>query len=313
MIFQSSFKIPRNAASLRDKLWRAVSNPWWLGTYLLKKMSPLIKSDSLYTKWEFFLGIKRFPDLKNPRTYNEKLLWLKLNTHEERYTRMVDKAEAKEYAAEIIGHEHIIPTLGVWDSFDEIDFDSLPFQFVLKTTHDSGGVVICRDKSNFDLTAARRKLNKSLRHNFFLDHREYPYKNVKPRIIAEQYMEDEDGKGLKDYKFFCFNGEPRMMFIATNRPVDTRFDFFDMDFNHLPFAQGHPWADGPISKPVSFEQMRELAWKLAKGLQQVRVDFYDINGQIYFGELTFFHFSGNCPFQPVEWDERIGSWWTLEK
>ena len=226
---------------------------------------------------------------------------------------MVDKAEAKEYAAEIIGHEHIIPTLGVWDSFDEIDFDSLPFQFVLKTTHDSGGVVICRDKSNFDLTAARRKLNKSLRHNFFLDHREYPYKNVKPRIIAEQYMEDEDGKGLKDYKFFCFNGEPRMMFIATNRPVDTRFDFFDMDFNHLPFAQGHPWADGPISKPVSFEQMRELARKLAKGLQQVRVDFYDINGQIYFGELTFFHFSGNCPFQPVEWDERIGSWWTLEK
>ena len=159
---------------------------------------------------------------------------------------MVDKAEAKEYTAEIIGHEHIIPTLGVWDSFDEIDFDSLPFQFVLKTTHDSGGVVICRDKSNFDLTAARRKLNKSLRHNFFLDHREYPYKNVKPRIIAEQYMEDEDGKGLKDYKFFCFNGEPRMMFIATNRPVDTRFDFFDMDFNHLPFAQGHPWADGPL-------------------------------------------------------------------
>lgn len=110
---------------------------------------------------------------------------------------------------------------------------------------------------------------------------------MKPRIIAEQYMEDEDGKGLKDYKFFCFNGEPRMMFIATNRPVDTRFDFFDMDFNHLPFAQGHPWADGPLSKPVNFEQMRELARKLAKGLQQVRVDFYDINGQIYFGELTF--------------------------
>lgn len=147
MTSQSKFKMPRNAVSLRDKLWRTVSNPWWLGTYLLKKISPLIKSDSLYTKWEFFLGIKRFPDLKNPKTYNEKLLWLKLNTHEENYTRMVDKGEAKEYVAGIIGREHIIPTLGIWDSFGKIDFDGLPCRFVLKTTHDSGGVVICRDKS----------------------------------------------------------------------------------------------------------------------------------------------------------------------
>ena len=213
----------------------------------------------------------------------------------------------------IVSGGDVIPTLGVWEHFDEIDFDSLPFQFVLKTTHDSGGVVICRDKSNFDLTAARRKLNKSLRHNFFLDHREYPYKNVKPRIIAEQYMEDEDGKGLKDYKFFCFNGEPRMMFIATNRPVDTRFDFFDMDFNHLPFTNGHPnskeWEK--IKRPKGLEEMKKYAEILSKGLPEARIDFYDINGKVYFGEITFFHWSGFERFDPEEWDRRFGEWITL--
>ena len=269
--------------------------------------------DKPYLQIFYYAEFGKFIDFKNPKTFNEKLNWLKLYYRRPDLITLVDKYEVKKYIADKIGEQYVIPTLGVWDKFEDINFNELPNQFVLKCTHDSGGLVVCKDKSKLDLKKAKEKIEKSLANNYYLWTREWSYKGVKPRIIAEKYMEDQETGELRDYKFFCFNGEPRMMFIATNRPVDTRFDFFDMDFNHLPFAQGHPWADGPLSKPVNFEQMRELARKLAKGLQQVRVDFYDINGQIYFGELTFFHFSGNCPFQPVEWDERIGSWWTLEK
>jgi hypothetical protein len=213
----------------------------------------------------------------------------------------------------ILGDEYIIPTLGVWNSFDEIDFDKLPNQFVLKTTHDSGGVVVCPDKSKLDIAKAKKKLEKSLNNNFFYEHREYPYKNVKPRIIAEKFMVDESGTELKDYKFFCFNGKCKMLFIATDRPVDTRFDFYDTQFKHLPFKQGHPLASKEIKKPKGFEKMVEIAEKLGKGFPHVRVDLYDINGQIYFGELTFFHFSGNVPFEPDIWDRTIGDWLELPK
>ena len=237
---------------------------------------------------------------------------MKLYDRRPEYTAMVDKAEAKTWAAKIIGEEHIIPTLGVWNSFDEIDFDALPNQFVLKTTHDSGGVVIVKDKTRFNKNKARKKLTTSLKHDFYLYCREYPYKNVPHRIIAEKFMVDESGTELKDYKFFCFDGEPKMFFIATNRSVDTRFDFFDLDFNHLPFEQGHPNATKQISKPDKYEDMIKLARKLSKGLPQVRIDLYNINGHIYFGEFTFFHFSGYLPFFPDEWDEKIGSWFTLQ-
>jgi len=272
----------------------------------------MIKDDETFIKWEYFFGMRRFPDLEHPKTYNEKLNWMKLHDRRKEYTAMVDKAAAKDYVAGIIGKDHIIPTLGVWNTFDEIDFESLPRQFVLKTTHDSGGVVIVKDKNTFDKAKARRKLTKSLHHNFYLEHREYPYKDVKPRIIAEQLMVDESGTELKDYKFFCFHGEPKMLFVATDRPKDTHFDFFDMDFRHLPFEQGHPNTTRAITKPDHFEEMADIARRLSAGIQQVRVDLYNINGKIYFGELTFFHFSGNVPFVPDEWDEKIGSWWNID-
>lgn len=253
-----------------------------------------------------------FPNLDNPKTYNEKLQWLKLNDIHPEYTQLVDKCESKEHVKKIIGDEYIIPTLGVWNSFDEIPFDKLPNQFVLKTTHDSGGVVVCPDKSKLDIRTARRKLEKSLRHNYFYEHREYPYKNVKPRIIAEKYMVDESGTELKDYKFFCFDGKCKMLFIASGRRKnEITFDFFDTNFNHLPFKQGHPWSDKEIKKPDNFDEMVKIAEKLSKGFRHVRVDLYNINGKIYFGELTFFHFSGNVPFVPKEWDYRIGEWLTL--
>lgn len=294
-----------------NKLIRGLKDPLLIPLFFWRKCSHYIKSDKLYIRVHYLLCMKKRLHLNPPVTFNEKLQWLKLHDRRKEYTRMVDKAEAKKYVAEIIGEQYIIPTLGVWNRFDEIDFDTLPDQFVLKCTHDSGGVVICKDKNKLDLRQARKVLERSLKRNYYYQTREYPYKNVKPRIIAEKYMVDESGTELKDYKFFCFNGEPKMLFIATDRPHDTRFDFYDTNFNHLPFKQGHPLAAKPISKPKGFGQMLELAAKLSKGIPHVRVDFYDISGHIYFGELTFTHYSGAVPFEPSHWDYKIGEWLQL--
>ncbi len=256
-------------------------------------------------------------NLDNPKTYNEKLQWLKLHDRKPEYSRMVDKAGAKKYVASIIGEEYIIPTLAVYDRVEDIDFDALPNQFVLKCTHDSGGIVICKDKATLNKKAALRTLKKGLKTDYFYQNREWPYKNVRPRIIAEKYMSNNPNmpeEELSDYKWFCFDGEPKVMFIATDRynpKEETKFDFFDMDFNHLPFTNGHPNTTKKIGKPVGFETMKDLAAKLSKGMPQVRVDFYDVGGHIYFGELTFFHWSGMMPFTPNEWDYKFGEWITL--
>lgn len=250
-------------------------------------------------------------NLKNPQTFNEKLQWLKLYDRNPEYTKMVDKYEVRKYISDKIGEEYLIPLLGVWDSFDEIDFDKLPDQFVLKCTHDSGGLVICRDKSKLDINKARKTINKCLKKNFYKFTREWPYKNVKPRIIAEKFMVDESGTELKDYKFFCFDGTVKALFIATDRPYDTKFDFFDSDFNHLDIRHGHPNSNRELSKPKGFDEMIKLSQILSKGMAHVRVDLYDINGKIYFGELTFFHHGGLVPFDPPKWDEIFGEWLTL--
>lgn len=272
---------------------------------------PFILSDKAFLKIKYRVNIGKKLDLDNPVTFNEKLQWLKLYDRKPIYTQMVDKYEAKQYAAKIIGEEHIIPTFGVWNTFDKIDFDALPDQFVLKTTHGCGGNVICRDKSKFDKKRARRIIEKSLKRNHFVYEREWPYKNVKRRIIAEKFMVDESGVELKDYKFFCFDGVPKFLFIVTGRPYDTRFDFFDMDFNHLPFTHGYPNSSKPTIKPKGFEEMNKLASKLSQNLAHIRVDFYDINGHIYFGELTFSHHGGFVPFNPQEWDYKVGEWLNL--
>lgn len=296
----------------KNRLIKAIKQPEWLFGSILRRTIGSYMKDKSFIMWEYFSGMRKFPNIENPTTYNEKLQWLKLNDIHPEYGELVDKATAKDHVAKEIGEEHIIPTLGVWSTFDEVDFDSLPNQFVLKTTHDSGGVVVCKDKTTFNKEKARKKIEKSLKNDYFLVHREYPYKYVKPRVLAEQYMVDESGTELKDYKFFCFNGKCKMLFVATGRGAgDVRFDFFDTEFNHLPFQQGHPWADHPTQKPKGFEKMIELAEKLSVKYPHVRVDFYDINGQVYFGELTFFHFSGNVPFVPEEWDYKIGDWLTL--
>lgn len=440
---------------------------YWLIYYIIN-YTPLKKflSDKAYLTIQFRTQCGYSVNWDCPKTFNEKLQWLKVYDHNPEYSKMVDKYEAKKYVASIIGEEYIIPTLGVWDSIDEIDWDSLPNQFVLKCTHDSGGLVVCRDKSKLDKESAIAKLRKSFANNFYYSTREWPYKNVKPRVLAEKYMEDkptnpevadltdykffcfngeptycqvirgrnteesidfydmdwnhqefcglnpkvQNGKvpverpvhldtmkdvckrlaknipfarvdlyvinekeyfgeitfyphggmgvfrpdewntrigdlinlqgefrggykilmnkdiciekfdypkpELTDYKYFCFNGEPKAIFIASDRldpTVDTKFDFFDMDFNHLDFRGGHPNATKPVLKPAGFEHMKELARKLSKGIPHVRVDFYDIDGHVYFGELTFYHWGGMAPFDPEEWNYKFGEWIDLPK
>lgn len=251
----------------------------------------------------------------DPKSFSEKLQWLKLYNRRPQYTMMVDKVKVKEYVASTIGEEYIIPTLGIWNGPDDIDFDKLPSRFVLKCNHNSGmGMYICKDKSKMDIKEVKAGLRKGIKQNYYVANREWPYKNVERRVFAEQYMEDEYGE-LRDYKLFCFDGEVKALFIATDRSKGdhaTRFDFFDKDFRHLAFTNGHPNADVIPDKPKMFEKMKELAATLSKGIPHVRIDFYEVGDQVFFGEMTFFHWSGMMPFDPEEWDYKFGSWLKLD-
>ena len=272
--------------------------------------------DKLYLKIVYPLHMGKSLNLNNPRTFTEKLNWLKVNLRNENYSQLVDKYEVKQFVRERLGgNEHVIKNLGVWNSFDEIDFDSLPNQFVLKTTNGGGNtsVVICKDKKKLNIEECRKKLTLKS-GKIFLWSREYPYYNVVPRIIAEEFIETEDDE-LSDYKIFCFNGEPKFLFVGTERQkkgTEVKFDFFDTEFNHLPIRNGHENSSHQILRPKNFEEMLEIAKKLSAGFPQVRVDFYNVNGKIYFGEMTFFHFAGFVPFEPEEWDYKFGDMLNLD-
>lgn len=281
---------------------------------LLQYMSFLFP-DKLYLSLLFRCKMGYWIDWKNPKTFSEKLQWLKLYNRKPEYTTMVDKFAVKEYVAKLIGEEYIIPTLGVWDTPEEINWDELPNQFVLKTTHDSGTVIVCKDKNEIDFKIVKKRLKKSLKKNYFYHGREWPYKNVKRRIIAEQYMEDADGV-LNDYKFFCFDGKVKFLYIATerqNKNEDVKFDFFDKQFTHLSVCQSHINANIMPIKPINFEKMIQLSELLTKNIPQVRVDWYEVKNTIFFGELTFFHMGGLDPFKPQEWDYKFGEFISLPK
>lgn len=279
---------------------------------LYKICGILIKDDATFLRIKYRLKVGKKLNLNNPHSYNEKLQWLKINYRRPEYTTMVDKYLAKEYVAEIIGKEYIIPTLGVWDKFEDINFEKLPDQFVLKCTHDSGGLVICKDKSKLDIKSAKKIINRSLRINFYLEGREYPYKNVKPRIIAEKYLVDESGTELKDYKFFCFNGKAKCIQLDFGRYSDHKRNLYSLDWTPLHFSFGYPSDYSVIfNRPQNLEQMIKIAEKLSEGIPHIRVDLYNINGEIYFGELTFFHGSGLEKFDPEDWGEKFGSWLAL--
>ena len=272
---------------------------------------PTDMPDEEYLRRVFRAKLGRELDLEHPQTFNEKLQWMKLHDRRPIYTTMVDKSTAKEYAASVIGEEYIIPTLGVWDRFEDIDFDSLPDQFVLKCTHDSGGLVICKDKRKLDLRAAKEKINKSLNTDYYTLWREWPYKDVKPRIIAEKYIEDKTGS-LTDYKIYCFHGKANTVLTCFDRASgNTKFFFFDRNWELKRYnKQGLNAPEGfTIPKPEGMDTMFDLAEKLAEasGAPFIRVDFYSVLGKIYFGELTFYPAAGLDPNYLPEAERFLGS------
>lgn len=265
-----------------------------------------------YLKMVYRIKTGKKLNIDNPVGFNEKMNWLKLYDVHPEYTRLADKLAVRDYITEKIGGEHLIPLLDHWKRFDDIDFDKLPNKFVLKCNHDSGSVKLIKDKNAIDKAKLKKFFETRLDLNLYNTGREYPYKNIKPCIIAEKYMESYDGRGIKDYKFFCFDGEPRIMFVATDRATDVKFDFFDMDFNHLDIVNIHPQSGKKIDKPALFEEMKKIAANLSQGMKFVRLDLYEINGQVYFGEFTFFHGGGFWLFHPEKWERTLGDWINLK-
>jgi len=290
-------------------IFEALRKPWKvIASRKIPFLSDLL-SDSAYLKCFYRSVFDEKLNLNTPRNYNEKLQWLKLHDRRPIYMEMVDKYDAKKFVADRIGKEHIVETYGVWDRFEDIDFDLLPESFVLKCTHDSAGYVICRNKAEFDMNAARKKIKRCLNRNFFYVGREWPYKSLKPRVLAEKYMEDHTLHELRDYKFFTFDGVPEVMHLVSNRQnadEETYGDFFDMEYNHLDLTMGHPNAPECPEKPKNFDKMKEFATILAEGTKHLRVDFYEVDGELFFGELTFYQDSGFTNIKPESWNEILG-------
>ena len=302
--------------SLFVTLKRAIKSPGKIPMNILYRL-PFIShrmSDEQYLKFIYRFAVGHKLDIDNPKSFNEKLQWLKIHDKNPLYTTMVDKYEVKEYVADKIGSEYIIPTLGVWNSFDEIDFDSLPEQFVLKCTHDSGGLVICRNKQELDKEQARKKINKCLKQNFYWVGREWAYKNVQPRIIAEQYMEDKSNASMIDYKFYCFNGKPKFLYVSQGleNHSTARISYVTLNWEIAPYKRtDYSNFEKLPPRPKTFDKMVKFAEILSHDIPFSRIDFYEINGNLYFGEITFFPGSGLSPFEPEEWNEKIGSWLDL--
>lgn len=293
-----------------SKIYNYIKKPNLLGISILSRFAPIIP-DKQYLKWRFRLEMGYPLNLNNPKTFCERIQWLKLYNRKPEYTQMVDKYAVKKFVANIIGEEYIIPTLGVWDRFEDIDFDKLPNQFVLKTTHGGGntGVVICKDKSKLDIDKARTKLNQSLKQCIYKNLKEWPYKDVERRIIAEEYLECIGNTDLVDYKFYCFNGQPLYCQVIKDRNSKETIDFFDQEWNHQVFYGLNPKAiqsSYPIDRPINYDKMVEVASKLSHNIPFARVDLYNIGGKIHFGEITFFPASGYGVFTPSEWDRKLG-------
>ena len=265
--------------------------------------------DSLYLKVLYRVIMGRKLNLKNPKEYNEKLQWLKLNDRKPEYSTMVDKYEVRGYIEELLGDKYLIPCLGIYDSVDDIDIDALPDRFVLKCTHDSGSVEICKDKSSFDIEGARHRLSQAMKRNYYATYREWPYKYVKPRIIAEGYLEG-DGGDLKDYKVMCFNGEAKIIEVHENRFVEGKVHtqtFYDREWNIVPLTQVETvTVDRPSERPRQLEEILRLSELIAKNMYHARIDWYIEGDKIYFGEITFFDGSGFESFSTPEMERMLG-------
>lgn len=265
--------------------------------------------DSLYLKVLYRVIMGRKLNLKNPKEYNEKLQWLKLNDRKPEYSTMVDKYEVRGYIEDLLGDKYLIPCLGIYDSVDDIDIDALPDRFVLKCTHDSGSVEICKDKSSFDIEGARHRLSQAMKRNYYATYREWPYKYVKPRIIAEGYLEG-DGGDLKDYKVMCFNGEAKIIEVHENRFVEGKVHtqtFYDREWGIVPLTQVETvTVDRPSERPKQLEEILRLSELIAKNMYHARIDWYIEGDKIYFGEITFFDGSGFESFSTPEMERMLG-------
>lgn len=291
------------------KIRNYIKHPSKIILYLMSHGYFNFLDDKTFLKIQYRIKMGNKLNLKNPITYSEKIQWLKLYDRKNNYIVMVDKYEAKKYVANKIGEEYIIPTIGVYNSLEEIDFNHLPNQFVMKCTHDSGGLIICRNKQRLNINQVKKKINSYLRRNYFYFGREWPYKNVTPRIIIEQYLEEENTLDLKDYKFYCFNGTPKYLYVSEGleNHQTAKMEFFDMNFNSAPFMrEDYRSFDKKPQRPIHFEQMKKLAKILSQGIPFIRVDFYEVNNRIYFGELTFSPCSGYMLLNPKEYDKVLG-------
>lgn len=279
---------------------------------LAKKLSHILP-DKWYLALRYRAKLGKWPNFKNPKLYTEKVQWLKLYDRKPEYTAMVDKYEVKKYIENLVGEQYVIPTYGVWDKFEDIDFEALPEQFVLKCTHNSGAIIICPDKKKLDLEYAKKLMNSCLKENYFWHSREWPYKNVRPRIIAEAYLSETKalGEPLIDYKFLCFHGEPKILFLTKEISEEPYADCYDMNFQKLDLRLPDPNSDIIASKPAFFEEMKEIARKASQGHAHLRVDFYAVDGRIYIGELTFYHCAGLLKITPEHWNRILGDWITL--
>ena len=274
---------------------------------LTRILASRLFSDKESIKLMYRLLMKKKLNLKEPKTFNEKLNWIKLYYRKPIMTTMVDKYEVKKYVSNIIGSERVIPSIAIFDKWDDVDFDRLEAPFVMKTTHSSGVIAVVKDKETFDYKKTKKKFNKSLKQNYFFSCREWPYKDVKPRIIVEQFVKDDREDNLPVYKFFCFNGEPYLVqTIKNDKTSYETIDYFDMNWKFLELKQNFENSEVPLSKPSNFEEMKELAAKLSKGFPFVRVDLYSVNGKVYFSEFTFFSDAGYQRFYPDEWDMILG-------
>lgn len=275
------------------------------------KYNYLTDEEYLRRMFEAYSGYKL--DLNNPELFNEKIQWLKLYDRRSEYTMMVDKYRVKQYVADKIGEQYVIPTLGVWDSPEDIEFETLPDKFVLKCNHNSGlGMCICKDKSKLNISKVKRNLYKGLKQNYYLTGREWPYKDVPRKIIAEKYMADGEETELKDYKVFNFDGEPRLIQVDYNRFSNHKRNLYSVDWEYIDAQIQYPKDSSvTIRKPDCLNEMLELAKKLSEGYPHVRTDFYIIEGKIYFGELTFYHGSGIEKFEPYKLEKQMGDWLIL--
>lgn len=280
-------------------------------SYFISKPYSIILRDSTFLKLKYKLRTGKKLNLKAPKTFNEKMQWLKIHNRKPLYTQMADKFAARELVKKVIGSEHLIPVYGVWEHAKDIDFSMLPDQFVLKCNHDCGSVVICKDKRAINQAEICEKLETSLKDNYFWHGREWPYRDIEPKIMAEKYV--GGATGITDYKFFCFDKVPKFLYISTGLEdhATAQISFFDLNLNRMPFRRNdyHPLCDNYVF-PDNFLEMKQIAERLANVTDTpfIRVDLYSIEGQIYFSEFTFFPCGGMLPFEPDEWDEKLGAW-----